>query len=70
VTVFTFRVGLSSGRPIREDRQRWITLMGEDSPAGMLAARQDAIAMAMGSLQPWEHETTMPTSTELISAEI
>jgi hypothetical protein len=63
--IFEFRIGLSSGRPIREDRQAFIMIMGEDSHAGMLAARQDAIAMAMGSI-----ECAMPTSAELIGAEI
>lgn len=64
--LFTFEVWFTSSRPIRVDEHRgWVTLLGEDSPAGFRAAQRDAIAMVSGS-RPAE----MITRIELVSAEL
>jgi len=65
MALFTFRIGLSSSRPPREDMESFATIMEEDSLSGMLRAEQTAIHMALGL-----NHAEMPTSSTLLSAEI
>jgi len=62
---YGFRIGLSSGRPVREDREVFVSVLGEDSHAGMLQAQQLAVGMACGFV-----ECAMPVSSELVSVEL
>lgn len=64
--LFTWEIGFSPERPISPDADwTWVTVLGEDSPRGLIEARWTAIAMASGC-----RENAMVTSARLISAEV
>lgn len=64
--VFGFAVWFTSSRPIVVDEHvAFATVAAEDSPAGLLDARQTAIAMVLGA-----HPSEMPTRTELLHVEL
>jgi hypothetical protein len=64
--LFTFEIGFSPDRPITPDADwTWVTLLGEDTPRGLIDARWAAIAMASGC-----RVNAMVTSARLLHAEI
>jgi hypothetical protein len=63
---FTFDVGFTSVRPVIPDQHHaFVTLTGEDSTTGFLAARRAAIAMVSG-----HQRNEMVTSATLVDAAI